>query len=173
MSRYIALEPNVLMHKHIREKANEAGFYESDATLIILSCGAEDTQSILSSISQDPLSLEPPIDTLISVLTLCSVPDPQHTILTLVRDILKPGGQLLYYEHVLNSRADIAWWQRFWAPIWAFTFDGCRIDRPSDTWIRDLKMGGTDVWRESKVWRKPGEDEEHLFCHSVGQFVKI
>jgi Methyltransferase domain len=169
VSRYIALEPNVLMHKRIREKANEAGFHESDGTLIILSFGAEDTQSILFSLSQNSVT----VDTMISVLTLCTVPNPQHTISKLVRDILKPGGQLLYYEHVLSSRPDVAWWQRFWAPVWACVFDGCRMDRPSHIWIRDLKIGdGNEVWKEWEAWGKPGEDSESLFCHSVGTFIK-
>ena len=168
VSRYIALEPNVLMHERIRAKANEAGFHESDGTLIILSFGAEDTQSILSAISQDS------VDTIISVLSLCSVPDPQRTVSKLVRDVLKPGGQWLFYEHVLSSRPDIAWWQRFWAPVWACVFDGCRLDRPSDVWIRDLKSGdeGGDIWKEWKIWNNPGQDEETLFRHSVGKFVK-
>lgn len=174
MSRYIALEPNVFMHKNMRAKANEAGFYESDGTLIILSFGAEDTHSILLSLSQESVT----IDTMISVLTFCTIPNPQRTISNLVRDVLKPGGQLLYYEHVLSSRPDIAWWQRFWAPIWACLFDGCRLDRPSDIWIRDLKIGGSssegsDVWGEWTTWGRADEDEETLFGHSVGKFVKI
>ena len=74
VTRYIALEPNILMHNHIRAKANEAGFHESDGTLIILPFNAEDTQSILSSLSQEP------VDTILSVLTLCSIPDPQRTL---------------------------------------------------------------------------------------------
>ena len=172
VSRYIALEPNVLMHTLIRTKANEAGFHESDGTLIILSFGAEDTQSILSSLSQEP------VDTILSVLTLCTVPDPQRTILKLIRDILKPGGQLLYFEHVLSPLPDVAWWQHFWAPIWAWAFDGCRMDRPSDVWIRDLKIGGgsdegSNVWTEWDVWGYLGSDEENLFCHRLGKFVKI
>ena len=172
VTRYIALEPNVLMHQHIKAKANEAGFHESDGTLIILSFGAEDTHSILSSVNLD--SVEPPVDTIISILTLCTVPDPQHTLSKLVRDILKPGGQLLYFEHVLSSRPDVAWWQRFWAPVWACVFDGCRMDRPTHIWIRDLKVSdkGSDVWKEWEAWDKPGEDEESLLCHCVGRYVK-
>jgi hypothetical protein len=159
------------MHDHIRAKANEAGFHESDSTLIILSFGAEDTQSILSSLSQLD---QQPVDTIISVLTLCTIPDPQRTISRLIRDLLKPAGQLLYFEHVLSSRPDVAWWQRFWAPVWACAFDGCRMDRPSDVWIRDLKIGSSgDVWMEWKIWDYPGEDEENLFHHSLGKFVKI
>ena len=174
VTRYIALEPNVLMHPYIKAKANEAGFHESDGTLIILSFGAEDTQSILSSVNQDLDSAEPPVDTIILILTLCTVSDPQHTLLKLVHDILKPGGQLLYYEHVLSSRPDVAWWQRFWAPVWACMFDGCRMDRPSHIWIRDLKIGdkGSDVWKEWEAWNKPGEDEESLFWHSADRYVK-
>ena len=174
MTRYIALKPNVLMHPYIKAKANEAGFHESDGTLIILSFGAEDTQSILSSVNQDLDSAEPPVDTIILILTLCTVSDPQHTLSKLVHDILKPGGQLLYYEHVLSSRPDVAWWQCFWAPVWACMFDGCRMDRPSHIWIRDLKIGdkGSDVWKEWEAWNKPGEDEESLFWHSAGRYVK-
>ena len=174
VSRYIALEPNILMHDHIRAKANEAGFHESDGTLIILSFGAEDTQSILSSLSQEP------VDTILSVLTLCSVPDPQRTISKLIRDLLVSGGQLLYFEHVLSARPDVAWWQRFWAPVWACAFDGCRMDRPSDVWIRDLKIGdghggveGSDAWMEWKIYDYPNEDEENMFYHKLGKFVKI
>jgi SAM-dependent methyltransferase len=162
------------MHTHIRAKANEAGFHESDGTLIILSFGAEDTQSILSSLSQEP------VDTILSVLTLCTIPDPQRTILKLIRDLLKPGGQLLYFEHVLSSKPDVAWWQRFWAPVWACAFDGCRMDRPTDVWIRDLKIAGggsnkegSDTWLEWEFYDYPDEGEEKLFVHRLGKFVKI
>ena len=87
------------MHPHIRARANEAGYHESDGTLLILSCGAEHTSTILSSLSLSRGASEsaPPVDTIISVLTLCTIPNPQDTLKTLVRDVLKPGGQLLYY----------------------------------------------------------------------------
>ena len=161
------------MHDHIRAKANESGFHESDGTLIILSLDAQDTHSILSSLSQEP------VGTILSVLTLCTIPDPQHTISKLIRDLLKPGGQLLYFEHVLSPRPDVAWWQRFWAPLWACAFDGCRMDWPSDVWIRDLKIDGSggdegsDTWSEWKIYDYPDEDEENLFLHMLGKFVKI
>lgn len=193
VSRYVALEPNVLMHHKIRVQANRAGFHESDGTLLILSCGVEDTKTILSALSsrspppksnpsqardlpQQPQDTHP-VDTITSVLTLCTIPDPQKNMARLVRDVLKPGGQLLIYEHVLSPRADVAWWQRFWAPVWAVAFDGCRMDRPSHLWMRDMKLGGEDgversAWRELRVWDKEGDDAENLFWHAVGRFVK-
>ncbi|KDR71542.1 hypothetical protein GALMADRAFT_253876 [Galerina marginata CBS 339.88] len=188
VSRYVALEPNALMHKKLRAQANEAGFHESDGTLLIISCGVEDTQSISSALSMSlPSPRSPrhdqasfpspntPVDTIISVLTLCTIPEPQKNIRRLVRDVLKPGGQLLIYEHVLSPREDVAWWQRFWAPVWAVAFDGCRMDRASDVWLREMKVSGEDgmsAWREVQTWGKEGEDVENLFWHSVGKFVK-
>jgi hypothetical protein len=166
----------VLMHEQIRAIANAAGYHESAGTLVILSCGAEDTNSILASLSLTSPSGQPQlIDTMISVLTLCSVPSPQKTISNLVRDILKPGGQFLIYEHVLSEREDVAWWQSFWAPVWAIVFDGCRMDRPSDVWMKELEADGKgkgSAWSESRVWGKEDEDEENLLVHIMGRFVK-
>ena len=93
--------------------------------------------------------------------------DPQQTLDALVKEVLKPGGTLLFYEHVLSPREDVAWWQRFWAPLWVHIMDGCRIDRPTHVWIEKM-----DVWAEGRVWGKADEPEEHLFWHRVGRFVK-
>ncbi|KAK2464974.1 hypothetical protein APHAL10511_003050 [Amanita phalloides] len=158
--RYIALEPNSLMHPRIRSAANAAGYSEDNGSLLILSCGAEDTDHILSATGSQ-------LDTLISVLTLCTVPAPQQTIAAMTDRLLKPGGQLLFYEHVLNPQPDIAWWQRFWTPIWALAFDGCRLDRPTDVWIEQ-----TDGWARGQAWDKTGEPADHLFRHRYGRYEK-
>jgi hypothetical protein len=84
-----------------------------------------------------------------------------------VRDVLKPGGTLLFYKHVLSPRNDVVWWQRFWTPVWKVAFDVCRLDRP--THLRVERMG---VWRVGDVWGKNEEPEESLFWHRVGKFVK-
>ncbi|KAG5718611.1 Methyltransferase-like protein 7B [Termitomyces sp. T112] len=173
VSRYIALEPNTFMHPHIRAIASKAGFVESDGSLAILSCGAEDIQTIISHLGGKPY----PVDTIVSILTLCSIPAPEQTLNTLVRDVLKPGGKLLFYEHVLSPRQDVAWWQRFWTPVWRIPFDGCRLDRPSHLFAE--RMMATDrngnrvsMWSSQELWGKDGEPEEHLFWHRVGRFVK-
>ncbi|EAU83609.1 hypothetical protein CC1G_07982 [Coprinopsis cinerea okayama7 len=170
VTKYVALEPNVLMHPKIRESAHAASFHESDGTLVILSCGAEDATEILTKLSGSP------VNTIISVLTICSIPNPEKTIHDLVRDVLAPGGQLLFYEHVLSHRPDVAWWQQFWTPIWQRGFDGCKLDRPSHLYVRDLKIAygqeEEEPWKEGELWGKPEEPEEHLFWHQVGRFVK-
>ncbi|KAK7062698.1 hypothetical protein VNI00_000186 [Paramarasmius palmivorus] len=170
---YVALEPNARMHPLIRQKANEAGYTEADGSFILLSCYAEDTTSILKLMDRGPH----PVDTIISVLTICTIPDPEITVQKLVRDVLRPGGQILFYEHVLSPRRDVAWWQRFWAPVWGVLLDGCRLDRPSHLWVEqmeDIADNGEkiSVWKEGKSWGKPGEPEENLWWHQAGRYVK-
>lgn len=166
VTRYVALEPNTIMHPHIRKAAADCGYHESDGSLIILSCGAEDSASILTALDNAQ------VDTIVSVLTLCTVPNPEKTVHNLVRDVLKPGGTFLFYEHVLSHHADVAWWQRLWAPIWEVPFDGCRLDRPTHLWVSNLKVEGVSPWKEQELRGKPDEVEENLFWHRVGRFVK-
>ena len=161
------------MHPHIRASANGAELNEEDGTLVILSCGAEDVPSILEALG----ATQPPVDTIVSVLTLCTVPSPERTIRNLVRDVLKPGGQFLFYEHVLSPHQDVAWWQRAWAPIWTIPFGGCRLGRPIHYWVDGVTLvedNGveTSAWSERRLWGKEGESEENIFWHQVGKFVK-
>ncbi|KAI0699517.1 S-adenosyl-L-methionine-dependent methyltransferase, partial [Cerioporus squamosus] len=162
VTKYIALEPNALMHSEIRTLAATKGFTEAAGNLTILPYGAEQVSLIVSALGGPNT-----VDTMISILTLCSIPDPERTLEVLVRDVLRPGGTFVFYEHVLSHRDDVAWWQRFWTPVWKHAFDGCRLDRPTHVWVAKM-----DAWKEASVWGKDGEEEEHLFWHRVGRFVK-
>jgi len=162
VTKYVALEPNTHMHEEIRRNANVAGFSEDSGTLLILPYGAEEVALITSAL-QGPHT----VDTMVSVLTLCTVPTPEKTIPALIDQILKPGGVLLYYEHVRNPLEDAAWWQRFWTPIWKVAFDGCCLDRPTDVILERL-----DVWEQKDIRGLEGEDPEHLFLHSIGKLKK-
>ncbi|KAF8881595.1 hypothetical protein BD779DRAFT_1648469 [Infundibulicybe gibba] len=175
VSKYIALEPNVHMHPRLRTFANAGGYTESDGSLLILTCGAEDTNTIISALAEGAHS----VDTIISVLTLCGVPRPREAMAGLVREVLKSDGQFLFYEHVLNPRSDVAWWQRFWAPIWQLTFDGCRLDRPTHLWVDEIMVpdgedGESTAWREKMVCASDNapEPEEDFFLLQAGRFVK-
>ena len=173
VTKYLALEPNTRMHSLIRASAKAAGFTEEDGTLVIIPCGAQDTSSILEALE----ATQPPVETIVSVLTLCSIPSPERAIRNLVRDVLAPGGNFLFYEHVLSPREDVAWWQRAWAPLWAVIFGGCRLDTPTHSLVDDLTLPEengveTSAWSERRLWGKEGESEENIFWHQVGKFVK-
>ena len=102
-----------------------------------------------------------------AILTLCSSPKPENVIKEFIDIVLKPGVQLLFYEHVLSPRKDVAWWQRLWTPIWRTAFDGCCLDRPTHLWIK-----GLDIWETTDFWGKPGEDAENIWWHQTGRCVK-
>ncbi|KAI0660195.1 S-adenosyl-L-methionine-dependent methyltransferase [Cubamyces menziesii] len=162
VTKYVALEPNQLMHPEIRSRAATRGFSEASGNCLILPYGAEETALITSALG----GLHQ-VDTLISVLTICSIPDPERSLAALVDEVLKPGGTFVFYEHVLSHRADVAWWQRFWTPVWKLEFDGCRLDRPTHKWVQNL-----DAWEEGSVWTPEDENEEQLFWHQAGRFIK-
>lgn len=155
------------MHPRLREMAGAAGYTESDGTLLILSCGAEDTASVLSSVHE-------PVDTIVSVLTLCTVPSPHQTLRALVLDILAPSGSLLFLEHVRRDRADAAWWQKVLTPAWKRVFDGCCLDRPTDVWVKELVDDNEATpWSEGKIWDPTDwNDSDSLFWLQFGWFVK-
>ncbi|QRV81125.1 methyltransferase domain protein [Ceratobasidium sp. AG-Ba] len=100
VTRYVAIEPNALMHSEIRGMAQKHGFYADD--VVVLGCGAEDSDTIVAS-----LGGQESVDTIVCILTLCTVPDPSATARSLVRNVLKPGGQFLWYEHILNPIPDV------------------------------------------------------------------
>ncbi|KAG9024448.1 hypothetical protein FRB95_011517 [Tulasnella sp. JGI-2019a] len=163
VTKYVAVEPNKRMHSEIRRNAAQAGYAEEKGELIILSCGAQDFETI-NGVLGGPNN----VDTIISVLTFCSVPSPRKTISNLMTDTLKPGGQLLYYEHVQSPRADVSVWQSFWTPIWSLFFDGCCLNRPTHLWIEALEWD----WQASDMWGKEGEPEENIWWHRAGRYTK-
>jgi ubiquinone/menaquinone biosynthesis C-methylase UbiE len=67
-------------------------------------------------------------DAAVAVLVLCSVPD-QNRALTELHRVLRPGGELRFYEHVIGTSKRLAGVQRALAPGLARVFGGCRADR--------------------------------------------
>jgi len=67
-------------------------------------------------------------DTAVSTLVLCTVPDPVTAIAELER-VLKPGGRLLFIEHVRSEDPSLAGWQDRLEKPWRFLADGCHCNR--------------------------------------------
>lgn len=67
-------------------------------------------------------------DTVVSTMVLCTVADPQRAVAEAVR-VLRPGGQLLFCEHVEAEAPRLRRWQHRLAGPWAAVADGCRCDR--------------------------------------------
>jgi ubiquinone/menaquinone biosynthesis C-methylase UbiE len=73
-------------------------------------------------------------DVVVSTLVLCTVNDP-HTALHEIARVLRPGGQLLFIEHVRAEGRARAWWQDRLARPWAAFAAGCRCNRPTSAMI--------------------------------------
>ena len=68
-------------------------------------------------------------DTVVSTLTLCSIPDVVHA-LGEIRRVLKPGGQFLFLEHGRAPDESVARWQDRITPAWKPLGGGCHLNRP-------------------------------------------
>jgi ubiquinone/menaquinone biosynthesis C-methylase UbiE len=66
-------------------------------------------------------------DTVVSTLVLCTVPD-QESALDEVRRVLRPGGRLLFIEHV-RAAGSTAHWQDLLEPLWGRLLGGCHPNR--------------------------------------------
>ena len=67
-------------------------------------------------------------DTAVFTLVLCTVPDPRAALAEAAR-VLRPGGKLLFVEHVRSSSPGLARWQDRLERPWRFLGDGCHCNR--------------------------------------------
>jgi ubiquinone/menaquinone biosynthesis C-methylase UbiE len=67
-------------------------------------------------------------DTAVFTLVLCTVPDPAAALAEAAR-LLRPGGKLLFVEHVRSEDPGLARWQDRLEGPWRFLGDGCHCNR--------------------------------------------
>jgi SAM-dependent methyltransferase len=89
-------------------------------------------------------------DTVVSTLVLCTVDDPEVALREIGR-VLRPGGRLLFLEHVRAESPRLARWQDRLHDPWHRFAEGCHCNRPTLELIRasGLELQGV---RKAK-WR--------------------
>lgn len=80
-------------------------------------------------------------DTVVATLVLCTVQDVVSSIAE-IRRVLRPGGPLLFIEHVRSDSPGLARWQDRLRTPWKWCADGCRCNQSTVELLRD---GGFDV----------------------------
>jgi SAM-dependent methyltransferase len=118
-TRLVAIEPNVHMHGPLLAAARRRG--------VSLELRAESAERIGLP--------DAAVDAVVSTLVLCTVPDPAAAVRE-ARRVLRPGGRLVFLEHV---RADGGYGslQRLVARPWHWFFEGCDVLRDTEQVIRD------------------------------------
>ncbi len=86
-------------------------------------------------------------DVAVSTLVLCTV-DDQPRALRQLRRVLKPGGRLLFIEHVRSEEQRLARWQDRLNPLQLRIGHGCNCNRPTLNSIDAAGFSITSVERD-------------------------
>ena len=144
------IEPAIGLHEELAIAARRAGFgKEGSGQYIVVPAGAG--PSLIPALAKQGVLTEDHsagvFDEIICLSSLCGVPDPDETCRGLYA-LLKPGGRMVVYEHVLNQYNLLARvFQAFFMFIgWKYWIGGCCLDR--DTQKTLLDAAGKEGWEE-------------------------
>ncbi|WP_242614449.1 class I SAM-dependent methyltransferase [Actinomadura roseirufa] len=124
--------------------------------------------TVLPGVAEDLELDDASVDVAVASLVLCSVRDPVRALAEL-RRVLRPGGELRYYEHVRGRTARKARFQRYADLGWPFIAGGCRVSRPTDEWIA---RSGFTVRRERRFEFPPTRMPNPASPHVLGLAVR-
>ena len=108
VSKLFALEPNPGMLRHAAEERRRISV---------------DVEFIDLPGEEIPLG-NSSVDTVVSTFTMCTIPDVLKALRGVNR-VLKPGGQLIFFEHGLSPDPRVQRWQRRIEPCFKLAFEGC------------------------------------------------
>jgi SAM-dependent methyltransferase len=90
-------------------------------------------------------------DTVVSTLVLCTVDDPERVIAEVGR-VLRPGGKLLFLEHVRSDSRRLAKWQDRLERPWHAFAAGCHANRPTVELLRESPLEVDAVENDRWSW---------------------
>lgn len=103
-------------------------------------------------------------DAAVFSLVLCSVPDQSRALHEVAR-VLKPGGELRFYEHVLSQEPKVARLQNRIERVWGFCGGGCHPNRDTPAAI---EAAGFEIESCRRFAFKPGPLMTVVEPHVIG-----
>lgn len=134
ITRLVLAEPDPHMRRRLERKRGNTGVAHVE----------------LSEASLDALPMpDASFDAVVSSLVLCSVHDAPGALKEIFR-VLKPGGRLLFLEHVAaRSHSTRFAWQRRLEPLWKRVAGNCHLTRDTEAAIRTAGFQIERIERES------------------------
>ncbi|KAI3396913.1 hypothetical protein diail_11526 [Diaporthe ilicicola] len=163
ITKIYGVEPNADVHAALRKNVAAAGLQD---TYQVVPHGIED----LARSGRVP---KESVDCIVSILCLCSIPDPGYNIKELY-GYLKPGGRWYVYEHVrceserlrecgLSMRV----YQAFVNIFWPRVIGGCQLCRNTPKMLREA-----GPWTKIDLEQPDGEPWYHPLPHILGVLTK-
>lgn len=148
ITKIYGVEPNAGQHGALRQRVHDAGM---DDVYEIVPVGIQDVADAANAITSNS------VDCVVTILCLCSIPEPQHNIRALY-DYLKPGGRMYVFEHVCNRKHwSIYLYQKWINLFWPVMVGGCELQRDTGRYLReagpwsnvDLSPLAGELWFQS------------------------
>jgi SAM-dependent methyltransferase len=130
---------------------------EPEQRLAVLARQAADKASVPVTVSTDTveryaeISAGEPFDAVVCSLVLCSVHDPDSALRQLF-SILRPGGELRYFEHVAGTGVRARMQRLADATVWPRLLGNCHTHRHTE---RSIVGAGFDVADTRREWVLP------------------
>ena len=133
----IAVEPEPYLREHASRRAEEAAV----------------PVRVIDAVAEDLPFEDGSIDAVVVSLVLCTVPDPEAALRELHR-VLRPGGELRFYEHVVAREHRLAGVQRALerSRIWPTLAGGCH---PARDTAAAIEAAGFGIERCRRVTVRP------------------
>ena len=146
VTQVIALEPET----HLRDQAKRAALSASVPVRVI------------DGVAENLPFEDGEFDVAVASLVLCSVADP-HLVLRELHRVLRPGGELRFYEHVRSDDPRLARWQDRVNRPWSFIAGGCQANRQT---VDLMGEEGFEVGGYRRITFKPSP-----LCLPISSFV--